>query len=525
MIFRRFLPAAACAVSLLAAPPTDGNLPRPVMQAIEHISPNSMKGHVSFLSSDLLEGRNTPSRGLDIAGEYIASQFRRIGLQPVPGTESYFQTANWKYRQIPLDGVKVIVELDGKRLELGQSHLGVGSMAALKLDKAPVYRVIRAEAVEKLKELPEGKLEGVVVLIDGRPTPNFAQLSDADRGKYMREGNELDSALQRLKPAAIFSVRGYSEVGNGARGQLIDPANQEGQRGGGRRRNSGNVVSVYSGELAQWLNEMPTGETAARLSIDLPAAAERPVALRNVIGVLPGSDPQLKSTYVLVTAHYDHIGTTSPVDGDAIYNGANDDASGVASVLELASTFASLEQRPKRTLVFMTVFGEEEGLLGAMYYSRNPVFPLAKTIANINLEHMGRTDSSEGPQLNRLFLTGYDFSNVADVFQLAGKQTGVEMVHHPTNSDAFFDRSDNAAFAQFGVPAHTLGVAFEFPDYHGLGDHWEKIDYDNMARVNRSVATGLWMLAESHETPHWTESTKTEKYRDAQKTEGNKTVQ
>jgi Zn-dependent M28 family amino/carboxypeptidase len=273
------------------------------------------------------------------------------------------------------------------------------------------------------------------------------------------------------------------------------------------------------------LNSMPVGETPATLSIDLPAAAEKPVVLRNVIGVLPGSDPELKSTYILVTAHYDHIGTTTPENGDGIYNGANDDASGTASVMELASMFASLDRKPKRTLVFMTVFGEEEGLLGAMYYSHNPVFPLSKTIVNVNLEHMGRTDSSEGPQINKMFMTGYDFSNLADVFQLAGKQTGVEMVHHPSNSDAFFDRSDNAAFAQFGVPAHTLGVAFEFPDYHGLGDHWEKIDYENMARVNRTVATAVWMLAESADVPQWRESVKTEKYRDARKAEGNKSVQ
>jgi len=525
MFSRRFFLAALGAVCLWAAPPTESNLPRPVTQAIEHISANSMKGHVSFLASDLLEGRNTPSRGLDIAAEYIAAQFRRIGLQPIPGTDSYFQVANWSYRQIPLEGVKLMVELDGKRLELDHTHLGVQSMAALKLDQRPVYRVIRAEAIEKLKELPEGKLEGVVVLMDGRPTPNFAQLSDAERGKYMREANDLDSALQRLKPAAIFSVRGYSEVGPGARGQLIDPANQ-GRRAGGRRRSGANIVSVYSSQLAELLNTLPVGETVAKVSIDLPEAKERPVALRNVIGVLPGSDPQLKSTYILVTAHYDHIGVTTPENGDGIYNGANDDASGTASVMELASTFASLEQRPKRTLVFMAVFGEEEGLLGALYYSRNPVFPLAKTIANLNLEHMGRTDSTEGPQVNKLAMTGYDFSTVADVMQMAGKQTGVEMVNHAVNSDAFFDRSDNAAFARFGVPAHTLAVAYEFPDYHGLGDHWEKIDYDNMARVNRTVAAALWMLAESADEPRWSESNiKTEKYREARKTEGNKTVE
>ena len=526
MRFARFLPAAACAALIWAAPPpSEGNLPRPVIQAVEHISANSMKGHVSFLASDLLEGRNTPSRGLDIAAEYIAAQFRRIGLETIPGTSSYFQTANWKYRQVPLDGVKLAVELEGKRLELDHTHLGVNSMEALQLDRVRIYRAVRSEAVEKLKDLPDGKLEGMVILIDGKAAPNLARLSDAERGRYMREADELNGALQRLKPAAIISVRGDSEVGAGARGQLIDPANPEGRRRG-RRRSASPFLSIYSGDLANWLNELPVGETEARLSVALPEAKERPVALRNVIGVLPGSDPLLKSTYILVTAHYDHIGTTTPDEGDGIYNGANDDASGTASVMELASMFASLEQKPKRTLVFMTVFGEEEGLLGAMYYSRNPVFPLSKTVANINLEHMGRTDSTEGPQVNRLSMTGFDFSNVAETFQLSGKQFGVEILNHATNSDAFFDRSDNAAFAQFGVPAHTLVVAYDFADYHSLSDHWEKLDYENMARVNRAVATGLWMLAENKDAPQWNETNiKTEKYREARKTEGNKTVQ
>ena len=144
---------------------------------------------------------------------------------------------------------------------------------------------------------------------------------------------------------------------------------------------------------------MKSGATTQRCSLQLPAPVERPVRIRNVIAILRGSDPALKDTYVLVTAHYDHLGVRPDLPGDNIYNGANDDGSGTVSVIELASALATLKERPKRSLVFMTFFGEEKGLRGSRYYGRHPVFPIEQTVADVNLEQVGRTDSDEGPQL------------------------------------------------------------------------------------------------------------------------------
>ena len=135
----------------------------------------------------------------------------------------------------------------------------------------------------------------------------------------------------------------------------------------------------------------------------------KPIKLRNVVGLLRGSDPALKDTYVLVTGHYDHIGMSGNCE-DRIYNGANDDGSGTVSVVELASALTTLKERPKRSLVFMTVFGEEKGLLGSRYYGRHPIFPIEKTIADINLEQVGRTDSTEGPQIANASMTGFNDS-------------------------------------------------------------------------------------------------------------------
>ncbi len=502
---------ALCAAVFLchAEPPTAGRLPPAVSNAFHRISPDSLKGHLSFLASDLLEGRNTPSRGLDIAAEYIAAQFRRAGLDPIPGTDSYFQTARWKYKTVPASAIAMSFEGSGVRIELDGTRFTIPDPQARDIRGAAVYKT-SLDKPGRLNALAEGSLEGRVVLLTA-PSPSRM-------GVYARRLEDLERQMERLRPAAALIVRKGS-VGGGVRGQLIDPEDGRTPR---RERDSG-FLAVYSDELAAAFESLPEGETTAKASLRIPEPGESPVELKNVIGILPGSDPELKDTYVLVTAHYDHIGTTAPEDGDGIYNGANDDGSGTVSVIEIASAMAAMEQRPRRTVVFMTVFGEEQGLLGDYYYARHPVFPLEKTIADINLEHMGRTDDSEGPHANSLWMTGYDYSNILDVFAAAGRMTGVTIQKNEGNSDAFFGRSDNAAYAEAGIPAHTFCAVFLFPDYHGLGDEWRKIDYGNMARLARTVLAAVWTLAERSEVPHWnSQNTKTERYREARQSGGNK---
>jgi hypothetical protein len=305
--------------------------------ALAFITPNSLRGHVSFLASDLLEGRNTPSRGLDVAAEYIAAQFRRAGLAP---------------------------------------------------------------AVE---------------------------------GGYFQAGS--------IAPAA-------------------------------RNRNPS-------------------------------APPPEPVKLRNVIGVLRGSDAALSTTCVILSAHYDHLGMLPKGEGDLIYNGADDNASGTVAVLEIAAALARLDTRPKRSIVFMTFAGEEKGLLGSRYYAANPVFPVEKTVAAINLEELGRTDDVTGPVVSSAYVTGFDYSDVGPILERAGKLTGVTIAKHAENNDKFFGSSDNQPLAALGIPAHTLSVGFIFPDYHQVGDEWQKLDYDNMAKIVRAVALGVYRIADSADPPRW----------------------
>ena len=226
--------------------------------------------------------------------------------------------------------------------------------------------------------------------------------------------------------------------------------------------------------------------------------------MRNVIAILPGSDPQLKDTCVILSAHYDHLGMKpASAPGDRIYNGANDNGSGTVSVIEIASALAKLKIHPRRSIVFITFCGEEEGLLGSAYYSRHPIFPLAKTVANLNLEQLGRTDAKDGRQVGTLSLTGENYSDITSYIEAAGQATGVKIRHTGANSELFFSASDNYPLAKAGVPSETLVVAFEYPDYHAVGDEWNKIDYENMAHIDRAVAAATLLLADSVTPPHW----------------------
>jgi hypothetical protein len=234
--------------------------------------------------------------------------------------------------------------------------------------------------------------------------------------------------------------------------------------------------------------------------------------VRNVVGLLEGSDPLLKDQVVMVTAHYDHLGMKPTGEGDRIYNGANDDGSGTAGVVALAHALG--KAHPKRSVLFVTFWGEERGLLGSTYYGKHPVVPLEKTVADINLEQIGRTDDLEGPRVNAVSITGYDFSETVSALDAAGKVLGTEVQRHPQYSDPFFMRSDNAAMAAAGVPAHTICVAFEYPDYHGLADDANKLDYDNMTKVVKLAGLGILTIADAPQTPKWNkDNPKTERYR------------
>lgn len=254
---------------------------------------------------------------------------------------------------------------------------------------------------------------------------------------------------------------------------------------------------------------LPSGETRvfrySRL-VQVGTSEEvegEPVILKNVVGLLPGSDPQLKDTYILITAHYDHIGIREGAYPDSICNGANDNGSSTVGVIELAEVLAAMETPPRRSILFITFFGEESGLLGSRHYAEKPVVPLEKTVGMVNMEMIGRSDGDGGDQSNRASFTGFDFSDLPLIFVEAGRETGIEVFHHQQNSDQYFRMSDNIPLAMKGIPAHTICVTFQYDDYHRPGDNPDKIDYENMARTTRMLALGLIRLANSDQVPAW----------------------
>jgi len=218
----------------------------------------------------------------------------------------------------------------------------------------------------------------------------------------------------------------------------------------------------------------------------------------NVVGIIPGSDPELTQEAVVVGAHYDHVGVRAPVAGDSIYNGADDDASGTVAVLEIARDLAR-GQPPKRTVVVLLSTGEEEGLVGTRWYMEHPVVPLERTVADFQVEMIGRPDSLAGGT-GRGWLTGYERTTMGDQLAAAGSP----IVPDPRPEMRFFFRSDNLPFALAGIPAHTLSSYNLHDDYHAPSDEVGKVDFPHMTALVDAAIQAVRFLADGP-TPEWHE--------------------
>lgn len=223
----------------------------------------------------------------------------------------------------------------------------------------------------------------------------------------------------------------------------------------------------------------------------------------NVVGILRGADPDVSSEAVIVGAHFDHVGVgaavTVPGEGlDSIYNGADDDGSGTAAVLEIARTLAGGEP-PRRTVIFLLSTAEEMGLLGTRWYIENPVVPLEQTVADLQIEMIGRPDSAAGGP-GRGWLTGYERTTMGTRLAAAGSP----IVPDPRPEQNFFFRSDNIAFARIGIPAHTLSSYGMHSDYHQPTDEVDRVDFDHMAALVGAAVEAVRLLVDGPR-PDWVE--------------------
>jgi hypothetical protein len=500
----------ACAALVRGAEP-NADLP-PANRAVLHaITPGNLKADLSFLASDTLQGRYTPSPGLDVAAEFIAAEFRGAGLDP-GGNYGYFQTAAMVNRKEPPPTAPLILRQGTTTFTIStKSYLIFNSSKRVSVQNAPVIVFPNRD----LDRLRHADLTGKAVIV---AQPQFRRLSPDKIEQAYTEMIAFDQAVGASSAAVEIVVSDDLPHFMHAR---VFAASESSER-------RLPVVLVKDRELDRWLSDsLPNGPR--KVSVAIPAPQEEHFVAKNVVAILPGSDPQLRDTAVLLTAHYDHIGTAATAGGaamkkatadDQIFNGANDDGSGTVSVIEIAKALVGLNPHPKRSIVFMTFFGEELGELGSQYYGKHPVFPIEKTVADINLEQVGRTDETlDGKvkqQIDTASITGYDYSDVTKYLEEAGHEVGVKLYKNDQASDAFFKRSDNESLARQGVPAHSLCVAFEFPDYHGVGDEWQKINYENMAHIDRMVALALINMADSAQPPEWNaENPKATPFREA----------
>ena len=242
---------------------------------------------------------------------------------------------------------------------------------------------------------------------------------------------------------------------------------------------------------------MPEGSLDLKsLKLEVPATLVLDKPMRNVIGMLPGTDPELSKEAILFSAHLDHLGVRTGV-GDVIYNGADDDASGVTAVVTLADAFGAMP-RPKRTLLFMAFWGEESGLLGSKQFVANPSWPLEKIVANINIEMIGRPEPGAN---GKIWMTGWQESNLGSLMNSASILRGTEIFEHPSFSSRLYRASDNWSFAEKGVVAHSFSAGSLHADYHQPDDEWERLEIPHMTRVIQGLFYASQPLVQGTATP------------------------
>ena len=461
-MYRNVIKAAVAATlfAVLGAAQTDG------------ISGERIRPHVKFLSSDLLEGRGVGVRGGDLATLYIATQFALAGAQPAGDDGTYFQ-------KVPLVGVRTT---EGAQL----SAIGAGKTLSFRWSDDFVGSSQTQQPMTRFDAQAVFVGHGIVA-----PEYNWDDYEDADvRGKIVvLFTNEPASNDPKFFGGRALTYYGrwtykYEEaLRKGALGCIIVHTTPTAGYGWGVVRNSWGreqpFVKLAPGEpalsLAGWITR-DAGEKllamAGHTVDELLAASEsrgfRPIPLgvrirgvlpaalreldtRNVAAAIPGSDPKLKSEAVIFTAHWDHLGIGEPVNGDAIYNGAVDNATGCGILLELARAWAALPEKPRRSALFLSVTAEEGGLRGSEYYASHSIFAARKTAVDLNYDAIlpyGRTRD--------VVVTGAERTTLWPLVQQIARRMDMVIKPDPRPEQGSYFRSDHFSLAHVGIPAFSI---------------------------------------------------------------------
>ncbi len=476
------------------------------------ISATEILDHIKVLSDDAYEGRASGTPAGFKAAEYVAGFFKSYGLRPVGDDGGYFQAFEFSLgTRTTLGPANHLQAAGGRELEAGK-------------DFSPLAFSGKADVTGPLV------FAGYGIVSEDPPYDDYAGIDVKGKVVLVLRHSPNDDAegtpwRQRARMLGAFTYKAARAEERGAAAILVvnDPRSDE--TGEDRlvtfeRRMPGNpaeipVAFVKRAVASEWLATAGIDLAAAQRSIDgnlKPVSADVPgVTIRvaceivredrgqgkaaNVVGVVPGSDPELAGECIVVGAHYDHVGVGEfgSMGGDSgqIHNGADDNASGTSVLLELAQAFALSEERPRRSIVFAAFAAEERGLLGSRHYVEHPSVPIEKTAAMLNLDMVGRAEDG----LVEVIGVGTSPGFGADL-ERWNSDVGLVL----KKRDTYTQDSDHASFARREVPVLFFFTGLH-PDYHRPGDDWEKINSDDASRIARLVHAGILDLANRKERP------------------------
>ena len=533
--------------------PRNGDL----MPAVNSINEKDLLAQIKTLASDEFEGRSPGTRGEDLTVGYLTEQFKRFGLKPGNPDGTYVQ-------KVPFVGYtsKATVEITarGRKLQVApRTEYTVSSRRFVPEVRIPSsdivfvgYGIVAPEYNWDDYKGVDVKGKTILMLINDPPIPDPADPSRLDekmfKGKamtyYGRWTYKYEIASEKGAAAALIihetGPAGYPFEVLGSRDGMEDFDIAKPDNNMSRVPVEGWITYDKASELCKLAGKDLAALKKSAISKDFrPVALDarasydirntlRQVASQNVVAKLEGSDPKLKDQYVIYTAHWDHLGKDTSLQGDQIYNGANDNASGTAGLLELAEAFTKISPAPKRSILFLSVTGEERGLLGSKYYAENPLYPLKATLADINMDELNQWGKSKDVRV-----IGLGNSTLDDVITQVATQEGRAVVGDAEPEKGRYYRSDHFEFAKQGVPAlypkqgidiigrpagYGLQKEAEYTknDYHKVTDE-VKPDWDlagAVADLQLILRVG-YQVAETDKLPEWKPGSEFKARRDA----------
>ena len=462
------------------------------------IDSTQLYDHLSVFASDEFEGRETGTRGQRKAAAYLTNYYSSLGFHP---TEQDVPLVN---NQI----LKGSVTIDKKELKLIDDFVLFPGIQTHELLDIPMVFAGYGISQGTYNNYENINVEGKVVVVLGGTPP---KLAGGEWDNNLNLKRDLASEMGAVGLVVLMKKENYKSFKGRMKFYLLRKTTHINNK----KTGEGTVIPTFflsEKKADKWLSKArglktpskcrllvvcPTGNLKTKWSHNIDKTHEEYNA-SNVLAFLPGSDPELQNELLIITSHYDHIGI---IDGE-INNGADDDGSGTVTVLEIAESFMEAFKNgdgPRRSVLFMNVVGEEKGLLGSEWYADNPVYPLEMTIANLNIDMIGRVDEAHEGTENYIYLIGADklSTELHDISEKANKEhTNLELdytFNAPDDPNRFYYRSDHYNFAKNGIP-----VIFYFSgvheDYHAPGDDFEKILYGKTAKIGQLVFHTAWEL-------------------------------